>query len=288
LEDEISITFGTGEVWGHCLRDHICVGHICDQGSFISTTYESQNPFEFFAFDGVLGLALPQMSQGVDFNLMWRLGKSRVLRQPKFAVFFSDDDAESSEITFGDIKAERLASDLVWVDIARESGYWELQMVDITIDNKLRQLCVDCYVAVDTGTSELAGPSDVIERLSELIDVQRDCSNFFELPQLGFVFDGHILNLEPHDYIDRSGGRCDVAFMPLDVPPPNGPLFVLGIPFLQRFYTVYDTEARKIGFGVSKHRGQSDGTAARRLIRGRSGKMLQVMQNTSLTAVPIK
>lgn len=252
-QDEVTITFGTGEIWGECLQDEICLGQVCDRGSFVATTYESRNPFKLFSFDGVLGLALSSMSQGPDFNLMDRLTRSRILRQAIFSVFMSDDEGETSEVTFGEVKANRLASELVWVDIARDSGYWEVQIGDITLDDHPQELCKDCFVAVDTGTSELAGPSDVIETLGELLNVARDCSNFNGLSRLGFIVGGHILNLEPRDYIDDQRGECLVALMPLDVPPPKGPLFVFGIPFLQRFYTVYDGASRKIGFGVAKH-----------------------------------
>eukprot|EP00401_Gymnodinium_catenatum_P039998 CAMPEP_0117548332 /NCGR_PEP_ID=MMETSP0784-20121206/47596_1 /TAXON_ID=39447 /ORGANISM="" /LENGTH=429 /DNA_ID=CAMNT_0005345287 /DNA_START=80 /DNA_END=1369 /DNA_ORIENTATION=+ len=266
-DDEVSITFGTGEVWGRCLKDQICIGNVCSRGSFVATTYESQNPFWFFAFDGVLGLALEQMSQGGDFNLMNRFSKGNSLRQPIFSVYLSDDDSEGSEITFGEVKQEHVASDLIWADVARTSGYWEVQIDDITIDNEVQNLCANCHVAVDTGTSELAGPSKVIEDLANLLSVREDCSNYRTLPRLGFVVAGHILNLEPHDYVDKEGFHCSVALMPLDVPPPNGPLFVFGIPFLQKFYTVYDAANKKVGFAVSKHRGQPQAVAGRRLIR---------------------
>merc|ERR1719453_112833 len=65
--DEVTITFGTGEIWGRCLQDNICIGTVCDRGSFIAATYESRNPFKSFAFDGVLGLGLLSMSQGPNF-----------------------------------------------------------------------------------------------------------------------------------------------------------------------------------------------------------------------------
>merc|ERR1719473_814243 len=238
--DEVTITFGTGEIWGRCLQDNICIGTVCDRGSFIAATYESRNPFKWFAFDGVLGLALPSMSQGPDFNLMARMNETRHLRQPLFSVFLSDLDSEASEVTFGEVKNSHMASPLFWVDVERDSGYWEVQIQDITLDNKLQKLCAGCFVAVDTGTSELAGPSDVIESLTSKVGVKADCSNYHELPKLGFVVGSHILNLEPHDYVDRDVSGCDVSFMPLDVPPPQGPLFVFGIPFLQKFFTVYD------------------------------------------------
>jgi len=54
--------------------------------------------------------------------------------------------------------------------------------------------------------------------------------------------------------------------MPLDVPPPQGPLFVFGIPFLQKFFTVYDEGAHRIGFAVAKHSNQDAATAAALLV----------------------
>lgn len=252
-EDEVSITFGTGEIWGECVQDKVCLGPICDTGSFIATTYESRTPFQMFAFDGVLGLARGPMSQGPDFNTVARLTQRRVLRQSLFAVFMSEYEDEASEVTFGEIKEDHLASNIVWVPVARNSGYWEVQVGDITLDEHPQELCRDCYAAVDTGTSELAGPSDVIDRLAEKLSVRRDCSNMNSLPRLGFLIGGHILNLEPKDYIDEKGSLCVVSLMPLDVPPPKGPLFVFGIPFLERFYTIYDDESGSIGFAMARH-----------------------------------
>lgn len=256
-EDEVTITFGTGEVWGRCAQDKICLGNACTQGSFILATYESESPFNSFKFDGVLGLGLRSMSQGEDFNIMGQLASSQVLNQPLFSVFMSDLDSELSEISFGQIKSEHLASNLVWADVARDSGYWEVQVKDISIGGEALGLCTDCYAAVDTGTSELAGPTEVITALAEKLQVRTDCSNFDQLPHLGFEIAGHVLNLEPRDYVDRTGGRCEVSLMPLDVPPPKGPLFILGIPFLQKFYTVYDQTSRKVGFGVARHADQA-------------------------------
>mmetsp|Transcript_9546 Transcript_9546/g.33826 ORF Transcript_9546/g.33826 Transcript_9546/m.33826 type:complete len:455 (+) Transcript_9546:102-1466(+) len=256
-EDEVSITFGTGEVWGRCVQEQICIGSVCSRGSLVLATYESPMPFSSFKFDGVLGLGTRAMSQGDDFNLMDRLQKTGVLKQAMFSVFMSDSDDEVSEITFGKVKHEHLASELFWVDIARDSGYWEVQVDDMHINGAPQSLCAGCYAAVDTGTSELAGPSAVIDELARRLNVLEDCSNLDSLPTLGFEIAGRVLNLEPRDYIDQANGNCQVSLMALDVPPPKGPLFVLGIPFLQKFVTVYDNDKRRVGFGVARHTGQS-------------------------------
>jgi hypothetical protein len=254
--DELTITFGTGHITGKCLKDKICIGNLCTAGSFVASTQESSSPFASFTFDGVLGLALDSMAQTEDYSLLSRMVHAQLLKEPVFSVFLSDSDKEPSEITFGQVKEDHMASDLFWVPVTRNTGYWEVQIEDITLNSEPQDLCVDCHVAVDTGTSQLAGPSDIIKMLQEKLDVAEDCSNFNTLPKLGFVIGSHILDLDPRDYIDKGAGSCEVSLMALDVPPPKGPLFVFGIPFLQKFFTVYDHEENRVGFAVARHAGQ--------------------------------
>lgn len=249
----IAISFGTGSVEGTCVEDSVCIGDICSRTSFIASFQESAEPFTQFTFDGVLGLALTPMAQGPGFSFVNVVGHSQALRRPQFAVFMADSDDERSEITFGDLNEHHMDSGLLWAKVKPGVGYWEVQIQDITINNRPQQLCEDCRVAVDTGTSELAGPSDIIERLRNKLNVDPHCANFDVLPKLGFIISDHILNLDPHDYVDKTPVSCMVSLMDLDVPPPNGPIFVFGIPFLQKFYTVYDNAEKRVGFAVAKH-----------------------------------
>lgn len=257
-DDELTITFGTGHITGKCVEDKICLGSLCSTGAFVSATEESAQPFASFSFDGVLGLGRDVLSHKPDYSLMSRLVTHNQLVQPLFSVFLSDSDEEASEITFGQVKQEHMSSELFWVPVHTSSGYWEVEIDDITFDNKPTTMCEKCRVAVDTGTSQLAGPTDTVHKLREELDVKSDCSNFHELPKLGFAIGDKVLNLDPIDYVDKSDGEdsCSISMMDLDVPPPKGPLFVFGIPFLQKFYTVYDHANDKVGFAAAKHAGQ--------------------------------
>ncbi|CAK0839251.1 unnamed protein product [Prorocentrum cordatum] len=259
LESTVSISFGTGQIFGRCVRDQICIGTACYPGSFIATVEESPIPFGSYNFDGVLGLGLPTMSRNLQFNAMERLKATERLHQSIFSVFLSSSDSqgEVSEVTFGSIKTSHMASDLHWAPVTRDTGFWEVQISDITIDNRPQNLCTNCYVAVDTGTSALAGPSRIIQELSLRLNVDPECKNYHELPNLGFVIGGQILNLQPDDYVDSTPESCDVSLMDLNVPPPKGPLFIFGIPFLEKFYTVYDNVNKQVGFAVAKHVGSS-------------------------------
>jgi len=278
--DVVTITFGTGEMSGVFIKDRICIGTICAHGDFVAVTEESDEPFALVPFDGIFGLSLPQMSESPAFNVLDSFIKEKALKKNCFSVFLAADDKEASEITFGQWRNERMASELFWVPVSH-AGYWQVAMADIAVDNKVQNLCQGgCQVAVDSGTSLMAGPTETINHLIETLKVASDCSNYHKLPRLGFVVGGHILNLEPSEYVDKGEDGCTVALMALDIPPPKGPLFIFGDPFLRKFYTVYDREKLKVGFAVARHKNTTAAEAAVSLV--------QLTQTTHLRSKRIK
>jgi len=263
-EGSTEISFGTGDITGDYYKDKFCLGSsLCSEVRFIASTQQSPEPFSETPFDGILGMGFKDLSMGEGFNIVDDLNGGGQLPQSTFAFFLTDDG--SSEITFGGYRPEMIASDIVWAHVDRES-YWQVGVDDITFDNKDTGLCDGgCQVAVDTGTSMLAGPSDLVDKLSSKLGAKDDCSNFASLPRIGFKIGNKVLNLAPEDYMDKSSGDCSFSLMSLDVPPPKGPLFIFGDPFLRRFVTIYDRAGPKVGFAVAKH-AEMDGSSASSII----------------------
>lgn len=253
--DVVTITFGTGEMSGVYVRDNVCLGNgeVCCQANFVAATEESDEPFSLVPFDGILGLSLPQMAEGPAFSLLDRLVDAGSLQEGLFSVFFGYE-GEQSEVTFGTYKREQTATELFWSPVT-VPGYWQVAMDDITVENKKLGLCggKKCQVAVDTGTSLLAGPSDVVTALIEKLQVADDCSNIESLPDLGFIVGDHILNLKAEDYVAQHSTGCSLGLMSLDIPPPKGPLFIFGDPFLRKYFTIYDRKNMRVGFALAKH-----------------------------------
>merc|ERR1719487_921040 len=266
-EGNAEISFGTGNIAGDFYRDKLCIGDsLCIDSSFIAADKESTEPFQEIPFDGIMGLGFKDLSMGQGFNIVDDLYAKGQLPGGQITFYLTDDG--DSEVTFGGYKSEYMASDIVWAPVKKES-YWQVSIDDITFDNTPKGLCPDgCEVAVDTGTSMLAGPSDLVDKLSNMLGAKEDCSNYNSLPKLGFQIGDRVLNLKPDDYMDSSGSECSLSFMSLDVPPPKGPLFIFGDPFLRRFVTIFDRSGggsgSRVGFAVAKH--SDDNTPATELI----------------------
>lgn len=262
-ENSSTIYFGTGQVTGEYMEDLFCLGPgLCSKVRFLAATEESTEPFAQTSFDGVLGLGFGDLSLGKGFNVV-----DDMLSHSLFSVFLTDSGG--SEITFGGYRPESLASEIIWAPVSHPA-YWQVSVEDITVGGSPTGLCEGkCQVAVDTGTSMLAGPPILVERLSTRLGVMENCSNFAQLPVLGFLLQGYTLNMAPDDYIDKDsrGASCSFSVMPLEVPPPKGPLFVFGDPFLRRFVTVYDRAGPRVGFAAARH-ANMDGAPLSRVIPG--------------------
>jgi len=265
-EDSSEITFGTGQVAGDFYRDKLCIGDsLCIDANFIAATSESTEPFQEIPFDGIMGLSFKDLSMGDGFNIVDDLAAKGSLPNGQFSFYLTDGG--DSEVTFGGYRSDYLASDIVWAPVKVQS-WWQVGIEDITFDNAPKQLCGGgCQVAVDTGTSMLAGPSDLVDKLSNMVGAKDDCSNFDSLPKLGFQVGDKVLNLMPDDYMDKSASDCSFSLMALDVPPPKGPLFIFGDPFLRRFVTIYDRQEARVGFAVAKHGDGADASAAQLITR---------------------
>lgn len=257
----------------------------CVKMSMIAATDLSEEPFKSFDFDGILGLGLDALSQTSEFNFLQVITgvnkEQDSCVKDTFAVFLADSDHEKSEITLGGWADSHLEEELSWAPVDDpEMGHWIVGIKSIRVDNELLDFCRgDCKAAVDTGTSLLAVPQAAFPELYELLRHPTPLEGHCEGagPMLHFEFEEFSISLGPREYAQahhtkrqpkvkfsnnhknttkRTDLFCRPMLMSLDMPEPLGPkLFILGEPILRKYYTVYDAQAKRVGFGRARHRG---------------------------------
>ena len=101
---------------------------------------------------------------------------------------------------------------------------------------------------IDTGTSVIAGPRKIIDKMTEGFgpgkQKQVDCATIPNLPTLTMIFGGDKYVLTAEDYIlqvaEGSKTVCIVGLIGLDLPEQLGEAFIVGDSFIKTFYTHFD------------------------------------------------
>ncbi|XP_066192009.1 cathepsin E [Sylvia atricapilla] len=255
-----SIQYGTGSMTGIIGSDQVAVeGLTISNQQFAESISEPGKAFLDAEFDGILGLAYPSLAVDGVTPVFDNMMAQNLVELPIFSVYMSSnpDSPQGGELLFGGFDTSRFSGTLNWVPVTQQ-GYWQIQLDNVQLGGTVAFCADGCQAIVDTGTSLIAGPTKDIKKLQNLIgavsvdgEYAVECSNLDAMPDLTFTINGlpYTLSAQAYTLVESGDGItfCISGFQGNDVPPPTGPLWILGDVFIRQFYSVFDRGNNLVG-----------------------------------------
>jgi len=254
-----NITYGSGPVGGYESQDTLTLGGLGVKSQIFAEVTNAAGlgaAYKLGKFDGILGLAFPVLSVNKVATVFQNVWDQKVVPNNEFAFYLGNSARDFGELTLGGYDSTRFTGDLTWVPL-KAATYWEITLGSLNVLGT--QYGAGNNAIVDSGTSLLTGPSDVVKSIAKAIGAKQfiageylvDCTA--SLPNFDFVINGATYTLTSADYLIPDGDICLLGMMGLDVPRPTGPLWILGDIFMRKYYTVFDVANTRVGFALANH-----------------------------------
>ena len=222
---------------------------------FGEITHVSGAAFYVSQLSGILGLAYATIS----VNHLPTFIDTSNLEERSFS-FYLNLNPEESYMTIPGYDQELMKDREFSYHRVIEQKYYSVNISSIEQKSKgevggIKINTKNYKAVIDSGTSVIIGPKEMMSPLLEGISVKTDCSNIDDLPVITFTFDEREYDLEPSDYVLKVSAfgitQCVLGLMPANL-PTGFDYFILGDLFMRRYYTFFDKEHNRLGFYDAK------------------------------------
>ncbi|XP_014291624.1 cathepsin D [Halyomorpha halys] len=223
--------------------------------------------FEGKTFDGIFGLAYPSPSPvcGPEVIPVQNI-KDQGIAPAVFSFRYNIDyvnpaPLQVGEVIFGIDKEYVDESGLNYIPLSKKAN-WQIALDRVNTFNGLAVCREGCQAIIDSASPVIAGPVEEVNQLYQHITggcsyhngtYEINCQNLKFLPGLVFTINGKDYDLDAEDYVlkfpTRFGTTCISSLVGIDLPEKT---WILGDAFMKRFYTVFDQEKDRVGFGELK------------------------------------
>lgn len=176
---------------------------------------EAVNPSETFArlkIDGLFGLGFKELAASGAESPIDNMKIQKLIKKRVFSIRMNRDDASTGgELIIGGVAKDLFEPPMQYVPILL-GGFWRISIDHITETSNTIDICPNgCTAILDSGTSLIAGSSDVVNRINKQIlkatydketkSYVLDCSRLAHMPDITITIQGKPYVLTPNDYV---------------------------------------------------------------------------------------
>jgi len=252
---DFKIQYGSGSMEGYVSEDTLAVGGMAlKEVSFAEATSEPGTAFLYGKFDGILGLALRDISVNHIVPPFYQMVDQGLVEEPVFSFRIGPSEQDGGEVVFGGVDPSHYRGEITFYPVEK-MGYWQISLRAVALGNLTLDLR-GAGAAIDTGTSLIMVPSEHASRLNNAIGAIPNwdsqyvvpCHSVPSLPDINFKFGNQSYPLSSSDYIFKVDQSCISAFSPMD---SSSGLWIIGDVFLRRYFSVFDLGKKAVGFATS-------------------------------------
>jgi len=261
-QQTVDIQYGMGEVQGPVAEDTVSIGGFSvSKQQFVLAEQVSQLPL-VGSLSGLLGLGFQSIAQTRATPLIEALAQGNQLISQSMSFYLNrlindpnaPSEAPGGTFTIGGTNSSLFQGDIDFVNLPSniEPGFWLLPVTAVGVQGSKLTMGSgnsQSLAAIDTGTTNIGGPSDVVAEIYGKIPGSQALSGqmegFFSVPcatsvKTSFTFSSKTWDIDPTDFIVQQleGNNCLGAIFGVDL-GPQSPDWVIGDTFLKNVYSVF-------------------------------------------------
>jgi cathepsin D len=271
-QDGMQLHYGSGSMAGRMDYDTFCFGcndntKCVQKQSFLESTQEPGPQFATSGFDGLVGMGYQALAPQGMVPVFQGLVSSGECEEPVFAFWLNQRQNANTggEMTLCGIDSSHYEGEMTWAPVTKKA-YWQITVDSMKVNGE--KVANEFQAIADTGTSLIVGPTEDIDQLNQMVGAKRnpmtgqymvDCRAVDQMPTVSFTIAGKEFPLTPDQYVlrvkpipNRDLTVCLSGFMGMDMPPQQGPLWILGDVFIGQYYTVFDQGKDRVGFAKAR------------------------------------
>lgn len=211
---------------------------------------------DFFNFDGVLGLGSRFAASLNMMDPIQTAYKQGLIPEEMFSLHVEGADEPTGEVILGAIDPAHYTGEILYVPIINR---WSFYLDFMSVPDSDVKYSVRSKALIDSSSNVILAPAAVVQVVRSVfrtdVDTRTDLSKFASCDNIpnetiNLYMNGKSLSLSARDLVIKlENGRRVTCYLALKTHIEDG--WILGTPFLRKYYTIFDYANKRLGFASS-------------------------------------